>query len=72
MDLNSETEEKPKVDRKSAMLVLRKAQEIYEMLPEFDCGACGSPNCVAFSRDVAEGNAVLSDCVMLDRKQKKD
>jgi len=72
VDLNSETEEKPKVDRKSAMLVLRKAQEIYEMLPEFDCGACGSPNCVAFSRDVAEGNAVLSDCVMLDRKQKKD
>ncbi len=68
--VKDDTESKPKGDRRSAMLILRKAQEIYEMLPEFDCGACGSPNCHAFAKDVAEGNAVLSDCVMLDRKQK--
>jgi len=66
----SEVEEKPKGNMLSAMLVLKKAQEIYEMLPEFDCGACGSPNCHAFARDVAEGTALITDCVMLERKRK--
>lgn len=56
-------------DMLAAMTVMKKAQEIYSLLPEFDCGACGSPTCTAFADDVARGNAVLSDCLMLSRKQ---
>ena len=48
---------------------MKKSQEIYSLLPEFDCGACGSPTCAAFSEDVAKGLAKISDCPMLTRKQ---
>ena len=54
-----------------AMSLMKKAQEVYAVLPEFDCGACGSPTCMAFSQDVAKGNAVLTDCLMLGRKNKQ-
>lgn len=58
-------------DRIAAMEVMKRAQEIYSLLPEFDCGACGSPNCAAFSHDVAEGKANINDCVMLSKKQRR-
>ena len=57
-------------DMLAAMSLMKKAQEVYAVLPEFDCGACGSPTCMAFSQDVAKGNAVLTDCLMLGRKNK--
>ena len=57
-------------DMLAAMSLMKKAQEVYAVLPEFDCGACGSPTCSAFSQDVAMGNAVLTDCLMLGRKTK--
>ncbi len=60
-----------KPDKLAAFEIMKKSQEIYSMLPEFDCGACGSPNCRAFSEDVARSKAVLSDCVMLNRKSKE-
>ena len=56
-------------DMLAAMSLMKKAQEIYSQLPEFDCGACGSPTCAAFSQDVAKGLANLSDCLMLNRKR---
>ncbi len=54
-------------DMLAAMTVMKNAQEIYSCLPEFDCGACGSPTCSAFAHDVATGKATLSDCLMLGR-----
>lgn len=57
-------------DMLCAMTIMKKAQEIYSLLPEFDCGACGSPTCASFADDVAKGNASLSDCLMLERKKK--
>jgi hypothetical protein len=59
-------------DMLAAMSLMKKAQEVYSVLPEFDCGACGSPTCMAFSQDVAKGNAVLTDCLMLGRKNKNN
>ncbi len=61
---------KQKTDRRAVMDTLKKAQEIYSLLPEFDCGACGSPNCNAFAKDVACGVSSIEDCVMLDKKKK--
>ena len=61
---------KQKEDKLLALKRLKAAQDVYELLPEYDCGACGSPNCRAFSIDVADGKAFLSDCVVLDRINK--
>ncbi len=63
-------QKKPTVDRAAAMDIMKHAQEIYATLPEFDCGACGSPNCRTFANDVANGNANITDCVMLEKKKK--
>lgn len=42
----------------------RKEKEaIFEDLPKIDCGACGSPNCLAFAEDVVRGEAELSYCI---------
>ena len=57
-------------DRLQAFSLMKKSQEIYSLLPEFDCGACGSPTCTAFSEDVAKGLVDISLCPMLTRKQK--
>ncbi len=62
---------KNSTDMIAAMTIMKKAQEVYSLLPEFDCGACGSPTCSAFAHDVAQGNAVLTDCLMLGRKTNK-
>ena len=64
--------QKQKSDMLTAMTIMKKAQIVYSELPEFDCGACGSPNCHAFAEDVANGNAVLSDCLMLGRNKKEN
>ncbi len=55
-----------------AMSRMKKSQEIYSLLPEFDCGACGSPTCASFADDVAKGLANVTDCPMLGRKKKAD
>lgn len=59
-------------DMLAAMSRMKKSQEIYSLLPEFDCGACGSPTCASFAEDVAKGLAVISDCPMLQRKAKNN
>ena len=65
-------EKKSGGDMLAAMSIMKKAQEVFSVLPEFDCGACGSPTCSSFAHDVATGKAVLTDCLMLGRKQKND
>jgi len=59
-------------DMLQAMSRMKKSQEIYSLLPEFDCGACGSPTCASFADDVAKGFANVTDCPMLGRKKKAD
>ncbi len=56
-------------DMLAAMTLMKKSQEIYSQLPEFDCGACGCPTCAAFADDVAKGEAQLCECLMLNRKK---
>ena len=46
------------------MLEMKKVDALAEKLPKKDCGACGSPTCKAFARDVVRGEAKLEDCVV--------
>ncbi|UCF78774.1 MAG: 4Fe-4S binding protein [Candidatus Eiseniibacteriota bacterium] len=43
----------------------KEKQEIFETLPQIDCGACGSPTCLTFAEDVVTGTAELSDCLVM-------
>ena len=36
--------------------------DIYKLLPETNCGACGEPSCMAFAVKLAGGDAPLSQC----------
>lgn len=59
-------------DRKTAMNLMREIIELDEKLPQFDCGACGSPTCRCFAEDVVMGKASINDCVFKDRSIKDE
>jgi iron only hydrogenase large subunit-like protein len=51
-------------DIAKAIAKVKERDEIYEALPKIDCGACGSPNCMAFAEDVVKGYAEFSMCLV--------
>lgn len=48
-----------------ALRKLRERQDLYERLPQIDCGACGSPTCLTFAEDVVKGDAKSGACPLL-------
>jgi len=56
-------------DVSRAIHKMRDRQRIYEMLPQIDCGACGSPTCLTFAEDVVRGEAVVDDCLFVAIKE---
>ena len=47
---------------------MHRRNQIYEMLPKIDCGACGAPTCMTFASDVVRGDAHTDECVFLTMK----
>ena len=43
--------------------------QIFEHLPQIDCGSCGAPTCHAFAEDVVRGYANVEDCIFMLREQ---
>ena len=41
----------------------QKVEETLQLLPEKECGACGSPDCRTFAEDVVDGTNSLKNCV---------
>jgi iron only hydrogenase large subunit-like protein len=56
-------------DIQVAIQKMRQKQEVYEMLPKIDCGACGAPTCLTFAEDVVKGNLLSDDCVFIAIKK---
>ena len=54
-----------------AMEKMARIQEIHKMLPDIDCGFCGSPTCYCFAEDVVKGNADITECVVMMREKKQ-
>ena len=52
-----------------AMRLMQQADEVFERLPNLDCGSCGAPSCRALAGDVALGDAQETDCIFLMRQQ---
>ena len=51
-------------DISKAIAKVKRRDEIYRALPKIDCGACGSPSCMAFAEDVVKGDVQMSDCIV--------
>jgi electron transport complex protein RnfB len=37
-------------------------EKVYDMLPHFNCGACGTPGCLANAEEIVNNNQPLSSC----------
>lgn len=58
-------------DVQEAMKKMITIEQIYQELPEIDCGSCGAPTCRAFAEDVALGRCSLDDCIVRMREKMK-
>jgi hypothetical protein len=56
-------------DVSAAIQKMHQKRKFFEMLPKIDCGACGTPTCMAFAEDVVKGIAAADDCVFLAMKK---
>lgn len=50
-----------------AMEKMELEQEYIKLLPDIDCGSCGSPSCRDLAEDAARGKAKISQCVFIQR-----
>ncbi|QZY56145.1 [Fe-Fe] hydrogenase large subunit C-terminal domain-containing protein [Crassaminicella profunda] len=55
-----------------AMKKMEQIDQVYDMLPDLDCGACGSPSCRALAEDIVLGYSDLDDCMILFRDKVKN
>lgn len=39
-----------------------RIQKIFELLPHYNCGACGTPGCEAMAAELVEGNIKVEKC----------
>ena len=51
---------------------LRKAEEIYKLLPKKDCGACGFDSCYETAVMISKGLAPPDACKVVGKKIKED
>ena len=56
-------------DMGEAMRKMKMMEEIYERLPQLDCGSCGSPSCRDFAEDIVRGKALERDCIFRLREK---
>lgn len=52
-----------------AMQKAMRMNEIYEGLPQLDCGSCGAPSCRELAEDIVRGKANETDCIFKLRER---
>jgi iron only hydrogenase large subunit-like protein len=55
-----------------ARKMMEEIESTLDLLPGFDCGSCGAPNCRALAEDIVRGNAKLDDCVFVMKRRYED
>ncbi len=55
-------------DISRAIHKMYRRNQVYEMLPKIDCGACGAPTCMTFAADVVRGEADTDECIFLSMR----
>ncbi len=51
-------------DIRKALEKMSKIEELFQMLPGIDCGACGAPTCRALAEDIVLGKASIESCLV--------
>ena len=46
-------------------------EAVYDLLPHFNCGACGTPGCLANSKEIVFNNQPLESCKPGDAAMRK-
>lgn len=59
-------------DVSRAMAKVELLEKTVALLPNLDCGSCGSPNCRALAEDIVRGLAYETDCVFKLRERVRD
>ncbi|MBM4157982.1 MAG: 4Fe-4S dicluster domain-containing protein [Ignavibacteria bacterium] len=54
------------INIRNAIAKVAKQKEIYQQLPQINCGACGCPSCLIFAEEVVQGILKLENCVALE------
>ncbi len=54
-------------DMSEAMIKMDRVQQLMDLLPLTDCGACGAPNCQAFANDIVRGEASIRHCIFIQK-----
>ena len=52
-------------DISKAIQKMQQKQDVYDTLPQIDCGACGAPTCQAFAEDVVKGCVTMDECLFI-------
>ncbi|MDR0982131.1 MAG: 4Fe-4S binding protein [Culturomica sp.] len=55
-----------------AMQKMEQINKIMKILPQVDCGFCGTPSCKSLAKDVVMGKAKLSQCIFKQKMLTKD
>ncbi len=50
-----------------AMIKMKRIYELNRVLPQVDCGICGSPTCKALSEDVVQNQASIKQCIFVQK-----
>ena len=58
-------------DLSTAIKKLAEITDLYNQLPQIDCGSCGAPTCMALAEDIVQGKAQLEDCTFMLRDKVK-
>ncbi len=59
-------------DMEKALEKMEHVDTIMQVLPNIDCGMCGSPSCQSLAEDIARGIAEIDQCVFLRITATKD
>lgn len=59
-------------DFKKALIKMGKIEDVFQKLPQINCGACGAPTCHAFAEDIVKGISSIDECVVLMCSKRRD
>ncbi len=50
-----------------AMIKMKRIYELNRILPQVDCGICGSPSCKSLSEDIVQNQASIKQCIFVQK-----
>lgn len=58
-------------DLETSIKRIKERERVFNNLPQYDCGCCGCPTCLAFAEDFVRGRVSLTECVFLSGRAQR-